>query len=127
MIIGGVLFGFFAALPSGFQKFLASNSMKVSVFTPSGFGSGFLVAFMPLYMLGLMGATRRLNHYVMHTGWHPFFLLVAIGALLIAIGIGLQMLQISVSVKVGKAIRYNRRSVGWSNARMVHNLTPSYL
>ena len=37
---------------------------------------GFLLAFMPLYMLGFMGATRRLDHYEASTGWHPLFVIV---------------------------------------------------
>ncbi len=43
------------------------------------FGVGlvdFLLAFMPLYMLGFMGATRRLDHYEASTGWHPLFVIV---------------------------------------------------
>ncbi|EQD65786.1 cytochrome c oxidase subunit I, partial [mine drainage metagenome] len=40
---------------------------------------GFYVAFMPLYALGLMGATRRMDHYDV-AAWHPLFIVAAIGA-----------------------------------------------
>jgi cytochrome o ubiquinol oxidase subunit 1 len=50
---------------------------------------GFILAFMPLYALGLMGATRRLDHYEAATGWQPLFIVAAVGvAQLICCGIG---------------------------------------
>ncbi len=52
---------------------------------------GFLLAFMPLYMLGFMGATRRLDHYEASTGWHPLFIIVAIGAFIILCGASIQL------------------------------------
>jgi len=40
----------------------------------SGRGWSDLAAFLPLYILGFMGATRRLDHYDASTGWQPLFL-----------------------------------------------------
>jgi len=45
--------------------------------------------------LGLMGATRRLDHYDASTGWQPLFVVAAFGGLIIAAGIGLQILQVA--------------------------------
>ena len=53
--------------------------------------TGFLLAFMPLYMLGFMGATRRLDHYEASTGWHPLFIVVGMGALIILLGVLVQI------------------------------------
>ncbi|EAY68504.1 cytochrome oxidase subunit 1 [Burkholderia dolosa AU0158] len=59
---------------------------------------GFYVAFVPLYVLGFMGMTRRLNHYD-NPAWHPWLLVAAFGAVLIAIGIACQLLQLVVSIR----------------------------
>ncbi len=63
-------------------------------------GSGlldFLLAFVPLYILGLMGATRRIDHYSASMGWQPLFIVAGIGAGVIAIGFSLIVLQQIVS------------------------------
>ncbi|MFK5165241.1 hypothetical protein, partial [Propionibacterium freudenreichii] len=59
---------------------------------------GFLLAFMPLYILGFMGATRGLSHYTNPT-WQPLFVVAAIGGLIILAGVGLQILQVYVSYR----------------------------
>lgn len=45
-----------------------------------------------------MGMTRRLNHYD-NPAWHPWLLLAEVGAVLVAIGIGCQLLQLYVSIR----------------------------
>ncbi len=100
VIIGGVLFGFLSGFTYWFPKFAGFKLHE-------GLGkcafwfwfSGFCFAFLPLYVLGLMGTTRRLSHYEAETGWQPFFMCAAFGAFLIAIGIAFQMIQLIVSVK----------------------------
>ena len=57
---------------------------------------GFLLAFVPLYILGLMGATRRLDHYDASLGWQGLFIVAAIGAATIFAGVGFQILQLVV-------------------------------
>jgi cytochrome o ubiquinol oxidase subunit 1 len=59
---------------------------------------GFYVAFMPLYVLGFMGMTRRLQHYDV-MAWQPYLIVAAIGGGIIAVGIALQILQLVVSIK----------------------------
>ena len=56
------------------------------------------MAFVPLYVLGFMGMTRRINHYD-NPAWHPWLLVAAFGAVLIAIGIACQLLQLVVSIR----------------------------
>ncbi|HSX38401.1 MAG TPA: cytochrome o ubiquinol oxidase subunit I [Chlamydiales bacterium] len=108
VIIGGVLFGVFTGLAYWFPKIFGFTlDEKLGELAAFCWIFGFLLAFIPLYILGLMGATRRLDHYDPATGWTPLFIVAAIGALIISIGIGLQVLQILVSVK-----RRNRDSTG---------------
>lgn len=100
VIIGGVVFGFFSAYTYWFPKFfgftLSEKYGKVAFWF---WFSGFLIAFMPLYLLGFMGATRRLNHYDAVPGWQPLFIIAAIGALLIATGVFFQLVQLYISIK----------------------------
>src|SRR5206468_1656256 len=60
---------------------------------------GFLLAFVPLYILGLMGATRRLDHYDPSMGWQQLFIVAGIGVAVIIAGIGFQILQLLVSIR----------------------------
>lgn len=99
MVIGGVLFGLFAGFTYWFPKFTGFfldeglNRLAFWCWT-----SGFLLAFMPLYMLGFMGATRRLDHYEASTGWHPLFIVVFIGVLIILIGASIQFFGLFYSI-----------------------------
>jgi cytochrome o ubiquinol oxidase subunit 1 len=90
MIIGGVLFGFFAAFAYWFPK--ATGFMlneRIGRYAFWAWIVGFLLAFMPLYILGFMGATRRLN--VVEPSWHPLFVVAGVGAAIIALAVCLQM------------------------------------
>ncbi len=77
---------------------------------------------MPLYVLGLMGATRRLDHYEAASGWQPLFIVAAIGVALITLGVGFQMLQAIVSIKQRKqnldttGDPWNGRTLEWATA-----------
>ncbi len=83
---------------------------------------GFYVAFMPLYVLGLMGMTRRMQHYDV-AAWHPWLLIAAFGAALILTGIVLQIWQLVVSIKRREAAgRCDRRSLERAIPGMGHLL-----
>ena len=123
VIIGGVVFGTFVALAYWFPKVAGFKLHE-------GLGKyafwcwfiGFLLAFMPLYVLGLMGATRRLDHYEAASGWQPLFIVAAIGVALITLGVGFQMLQAIVSIKQRKqnldttGDPWNGRTLEWATA-----------
>ena len=100
VIIGGVVFGFFAGYTYWFPKFagfrLNEQYGKVAFWC---WLIGFFIAFFPLYLVGLMGGTRRMNHYPAETGWQPIFIIAAIGAIIIFIGVGFQVLQLYVSIR----------------------------
>jgi cytochrome o ubiquinol oxidase subunit 1 len=99
MIIGGVIFGAMSGLTYWFPKFtgfrLNEFLGKCAFWCWLG---GFLLAFVPLYILGLMGATRRLDHYDPSMGWKWLFIVAGLGVLLILLGVGFQLLQIGYSV-----------------------------
>jgi len=91
MVIGGVLFGLFAGFTYWFPKYTGFFiNEKLNWIAFWCWFTGFLLAFMPLYMLGFMGATRRLNHYAAETGWHPLFVIAGIGGLVIFVGAAIQ-------------------------------------
>jgi cytochrome o ubiquinol oxidase subunit 1 len=121
MIIGGVLFGFYAGFTYWFPKitgFTLDEKLGKCAFWC--WFVGFLAAFMPLYVLGLMGATRRLDHFESSLGWTPLFIVAAVGAFLISCGIGFHFLQIFISIKHRKRNRditgdpWNGRTLEWS-------------
>jgi cytochrome o ubiquinol oxidase subunit 1 len=99
MIIGGVIFGFFAALTYWFPKifgFRLNETLGRWAFWC--WLIGFLLAFTPLYILGMMGATRRLDHYDASLGWQGLFVVAGVGAGIIALGIGFQLAQLAYSI-----------------------------
>jgi len=99
VIIGGAVFGYFAGMIYWFPKvfgFKLNEKLNKQAFWC--WLIGFYVAFMPLYMLGFMGMTRRLNHYD-NPDWHPFLVTAAIGAGIIALGILSQLWMFYVSIR----------------------------
>lgn len=99
MIIGGVLFGAFAAYAYWFPKFtgfrLHEGLGKVAFWC---WLVGFLVAFLPLYALGFMGAVRRMDHYDASLGWQGLFIVAGVGVLIILLGVFFQVLQLAYSI-----------------------------
>lgn len=108
MVIGGFVFGFFCAFTYWFPKFTGFFlSEKLNVYAFWCWLVGFLLAFMPLYMLGFMGATRRLDHYEADTGWHPLFVVAFFGALVILTGVLIQIYGLFKSIRE----RHNNRDL----------------
>ena len=109
VIIGGVLFGLFAGITYWFPK---ATGYKLDEF----WGKmsfwfwliGFYVAFMPLYVLGLMGVTRRVSHFE-DMSLQIWFQIAAFGAVLIAFGILFFLVQLVVS--------FRRVGVLWNGPR----------
>lgn len=99
VIIGGVVFGYFAGLTYWFPKIFGFKlNERLGRCAAYCWTIGFMVAFIPLYALGLMGATRRLNHYDPSLGWQGLFIVAGIGSLIILLGVGFQLLQLAVSI-----------------------------
>jgi cytochrome o ubiquinol oxidase subunit 1 len=122
VVIGGVLFGAFAGYTYWFPK-----AFGFKLHEGLGKGAfwcwfvGFYIAFMPLYYLGLLGMTRRMQHYDV-AAWHPWLIVAAAGAAVILAGIALQVAQLIVSIRRRQALRdetgdpWNGRSLEWATA-----------
>jgi len=120
VIIGGVIFGAMAGYTYWFPKafgFRLHEGLGKAVFWC--WFIGFYLAFMPLYALGLMGATRRMQHYPDPT-WQPLMIVALGGAVIILIGIMLTALQLVVSIRTRERRRdmtgdpWNGRTLEWS-------------
>jgi len=122
VIIGGVVFAVFAAInfwfPKAFGYKLDSFWGKCSFWF---WLVGFYLAFMPLYVLGLMGVTRRLSHFE-DPSLQIWFQVAALGAVLIALGIGSFIIQLVVSYLRRDQLRdttgdpWNARTLEWSTS-----------
>jgi cytochrome o ubiquinol oxidase subunit 1 len=121
MIVSGVLFGYFAGFTFWFPKIFGYTLDEK--FGRKAFWCwliGFILAFGPLYILGFMGATRRLNHYDASLGWQPLFIVAGVGAVIIALGFAFQMAQLVRSFKNRKlnvdtsGDPWDGRSLEWS-------------
>ncbi|HTE57826.1 MAG TPA: cbb3-type cytochrome c oxidase subunit I [Verrucomicrobiae bacterium] len=128
-VIGGVLFGIFAGLNYWFPKFAGFKlNERIGRYAVWSWIIGFFVAFTPLYILGLMGATRRLDHYDSAKGWQPFYIMALVGGLIIAVGVALQIVQIIASVIQRKRLYdttgdpWDGRTLEWS----VSSPAPAY-
>ena len=122
VIIGGVVFGMFAGInywfPKAFGYKLDDFWGKCSFWF---WLVGFWVAFMPLYVLGLMGVTRRLSHFE-DPSLQIWFQIAAFGAFLIALGIASFLIQLYVSFRDRERLRdfsgdpWGGRTLEWSTS-----------
>ena len=122
VIIGGVMFGMFAGTSYWFPKAFGFRLDPFWGKCSFWFWTiGFYFAFMPLYVLGLMGVTRRQNHFD-DRSLQIWFLLAAFGAFLILLGIASFLIQIYVSVRNRDALRdltgdpWDGRTLEWSTS-----------
>ncbi|MEL0659311.1 cytochrome o ubiquinol oxidase subunit I [Psychromonas arctica] len=103
-IIGGAVFGYLAGFAFWFPK---AMGFKLNVrWGKAAFWFwivGFFVAFMPLYVLGFLGMTRRLNH-TNNPDWNIWLYIAAGGAVLIMFGIICQVVQLFVSFRDREAL-----------------------
>jgi cytochrome o ubiquinol oxidase subunit 1 len=121
-IIPSVVFGVMAAynywFPKAFGFTLDERWGKASFWC---WFVGFYIAFMPLYALGLMGMTRRMQHYD-NLSWQPWLQVAALGAVVILVGIVCQVVQLVVSIRTRDQRRdvtgdpWNGRTLEWSTA-----------
>ena len=122
VIIGGVVFGLFAGMtywfPKAFGFRLEPFWGKVSFW---GWVIGYWVAWTPIYIVGLMGTTRRVRHFD-DPDLRIWFVIAGIGALIILVGILAFVIQIAVSIRNRKALRdatgdpWDGRTLEWSTA-----------
>lgn len=120
-VIGGVLFGIFAGITYWFPKFAGFKlNERIGRQAFWCWIVGFCLSFIPMYVLGIMGATRRLDHYDASMGWQPLFILMFIGGIVICIGVALQLAQIVASFIQRKRLRdttgdpWDGRTLEWA-------------
>ena len=122
VIIGGVVFGLFAGMTYWFPK---AFGFKLDGFwgwvSFWGWVIGYWVAWTPIYIVGLMGTTRRVRLFEDPT-LQPWFIVAGIGALIILVGILAFVIQIAVSIKNRDKLRdttgdpWEGRTLEWSTA-----------
>jgi cytochrome o ubiquinol oxidase subunit 1 len=122
VIIGGVVFGVLGGInywfPKAFGFTLDERWGKASFWC---WLIGFYLAFMPLYVLGMMGMTRRLQH-IPDPSWQPLLLVAEAGAIVIFLGILCQIAQLYVSIRTREVRRdltgdpWNGRTLEWSTS-----------
>ncbi|CAN5801527.1 cytochrome o ubiquinol oxidase subunit I [soil metagenome] len=122
VIIGGVVFGLFAGMDYWFPK---AFGFRLDPFwgkvTFWGWVIGYWVAWTPIYIVGLMGTTRRVNHFD-DPSLQIWFVIAAIGAGIILIGILAFVIQIVVSIINRDKLRdttgdpWNGRTLEWSTS-----------
>ena len=122
VIIGGVVFGLFAGIEYWWPKaFGFKLDRKWGLVHFWGWVIGYWVAWTPIYIVGLMGTTRRVRHLDDPT-LQPWFVIAAIGAVIIAIGIAAFIIQIAVSIKNRDKLRdttgdpWDGRTLEWSTS-----------
>jgi cytochrome o ubiquinol oxidase subunit I len=122
VIIGGVVFSAFAGLTYWFPKAFGFRLHE-------GWGKaafwftliGFYVTFIPLYIAGLLGMTRRLQHYDFSL-WQPWVMIAALGIVVTILAVICQVIQLIVSIRRRDELRdemgdpWDGRSLEWSTA-----------
>ncbi|MER9593662.1 cytochrome o ubiquinol oxidase subunit I [Mesorhizobium sp. M0244] len=120
VIIGGVLFGAFAGYTYWFPKAFGFRLHE-------GWGKlafwltliGFYATFVPLYTVGLLGMTRRMQHFDV-PAWYPWVLVAGAGMIITTAGVIAQIIQLVVSVRQREALRdvtgdpWDGRSLEWA-------------
>jgi cytochrome o ubiquinol oxidase subunit I len=122
VIIGGVLFGGMAGYTYWFPKaFGFTLDRRLGAVSFWCWLIGFYLAFMPLYIVGLMGMTRRMQHYA-DLSWQPYLIVAEVGAVVILCGIVATIAQLVVSIRRREQHRdrtgdpWNGRTLEWSTA-----------
>jgi cytochrome o ubiquinol oxidase subunit I len=122
VIIGAVVFGAMAGYYYWFPKafgFTLHRGLGVVSFWC--WFVGFYLAFMPLYAVGLLGATRRMHHYG-DLSWQPYMIVAEGGAVVILCGIVATIAQLVISIRTRDSRRdltgdpWNGRTLEWSTA-----------
>ncbi|KPV61283.1 quinol oxidase subunit 1 [Paenibacillus sp. A3] len=118
-IIGGVVFGYFAGLYYWWPKLFGFKlNERIGKWAFWFWNIGFYVCFMPQYVLGLMGMTRRLVTYGWDKGWWELNLVSTVGAALMGMAFLLQVWQIVYSIKHFQKDEtgdpWNGRTLEWS-------------
>src|ERR1700675_342015 len=122
VLIGGLFFGVMAGYTYWFPKaFGFTLDPRLGALSFWCWLIGFYLAFIPLYALGLMGMTRRMQHYA-DLSWQPYLIVAEVDAVVILVGIAATIAQLVVSIRRREQHRdrtgdpWNGRTLEWSTA-----------
>ena len=122
VMVSAVLFAAFAGYTFWFPKafgFRLHEGWGKAAFWFSV--TGFVVVFGPMYVLGLLGMTRRMQHYDV-PGWHPWVLVAGFGTVIMLAGVVCQVTQLIVSIRRREELRdvtgdpWDGRSLEWATS-----------
>ncbi|MBZ9921718.1 MULTISPECIES: cytochrome o ubiquinol oxidase subunit I [unclassified Mesorhizobium] len=122
VIISGVLFAAFAGFTYWFPKafgFRLHEGWGKAAFWVTL--AGYILVFVPLYIVGLLGMTRRLQHIDMDM-WAPWLVVAAFGIVVMIVGAACQVTQLVVSIRHRDELRdetgdpWDGRSLEWSTS-----------
>jgi cytochrome o ubiquinol oxidase subunit 1 len=120
VIVGGVVFALFAGLDYWFPKafgFRLHEGWGKAAFWFAFFG--FWITFAPLYILGMQGMTRRLQHVNIEE-WRPMLYLSLLGVGVLILGVICQVIMLVVSIRDREKLRdvtgdpWDGRSLEWA-------------
>jgi cytochrome o ubiquinol oxidase subunit 1 len=122
VILGGTVFGAFAGMtfwfPKAFGFRLHEGWGRLSAYLTI---AGVYVVFAPLYVVGLEGMTRRLQHYDVPE-WRIWMIFAAIGVLIALAGVVAQIITFYVSIRDRDSLRdlvgdpWDGRTLEWSTS-----------
>ncbi|MGH6778615.1 MAG: cbb3-type cytochrome c oxidase subunit I [Bradyrhizobium sp.] len=122
VIIGSTLFAAFAGYTYWFPKAFGFRlDERLGKYAFWFTFTGFYVTFVPLYIAGFLGMTRRLQHYDI-AAWHPWMIVAGIGVILTVIGVIFQILQLAYSIRHREELRdftgdpWDGRSLEWATS-----------
>ncbi|MBK6007334.1 cbb3-type cytochrome c oxidase subunit I [Ramlibacter ginsenosidimutans] len=122
VIVGGVLFAAFAGITFWFPKAFGFRLHEGWGKAAFWLGlAGFYIVFMPLYVVGLLGMTRRLQHYDV-AAWRPWVLIAGAGIIVMAAGAACQVFQLAYSIRHRDSLRdltgdpWHGRSLEWATS-----------
>jgi len=120
VIVGGVVFALMAGIDFWFPKAFGFRLHEGWGKTAFWFAFvGFWVTFAPLYVLGLLGMTRRLQH-INFPQWTPWLYMSVVGVGILILGVISQVVQLVVSIRDREKLRdvtgdpWDGRSLEWA-------------
>ena len=122
VIVGGVVFAVMAAMaywwPKAFGFRLHEGWGRAAFWFAL---AGFYVTFVPMYVLGILGMTRRLQQYDV-ADWHPWVLVSGVGIVILIGGVICQVAQLAVSIAHRNELRdltgdpWDGRTLEWATS-----------
>jgi cytochrome aa3-600 menaquinol oxidase subunit 1 len=119
VLIGGTVFGCLAGLTYWWPKMFGHKlDERLGKWAFWLFNIGFYLCFLPMYLVGLQGMTRRIYTYPAETGWGPINFVITIGAFVMGIGFVVFCYNIYYSARYGERDMtgdpWNGRTLEWS-------------